>query len=459
MNFQTAPREELIRFILRLQRQLFKLQKENELLRKQVEKKVPPEPPFFVKANILIKPKPKERQKRTVNFTRRRETPTKIINHAFSRCPDCGTKLFNGWLKTKRQIIDIPVTPAAITEHQVFEHWCHHCHKKVAPQVDFSTEVLGSHRLSLRLMSFMAVLREQCRLPVRVIQLYFQLFHKLHLSYGEIVEILHTVASHAKNQYDGLKNKIRGSPVVCADETGWRENGQNGYLWNFNTNNVKYLLYRKSRGKQVVQEVIGNDFEGVLVSDFYASYNIHEGFHQRCWVHLLREIRKLQEIYLHDKQLDHWIKAVVNLYQQAKNYSGPDKQQYPAIRQQNQQRWKDQLVFRHQLLTICKPYLNTNTPMTNLCQRIDKFQDELFMFIAEPRSPADNNSAERSLRHAVVQRKISGGTRSKKGSQTKAILASLFGTWQLQNKNPFEEFLNLLKTSSAQLALQTVPEE
>jgi transposase len=457
MDLQAAPKEQLIQIIIGLQKQLLELQKENELLKKQVEKKIPPEPPFFIKTNTPISSKPKERQKRIINFTRKRETPTKIIKHAFNCCPDCGTELFNGWLKTQRQIIDIPIIPVVITEHQIFEHWCGNCHKKVAPRVDFSTEVLGNHRVSLRLMSFMAVLREQCRLPVRVIQLYCRLFHQLHLSYGEIVEILHTIASHSKNQYDGLKDKIRGSPVVCADETGWRENGHNGYLWNFNTNNVKYLLYRKSRGKQVVQEVIGKEFEGVLVSDFYASYNTHLGFHQRCWVHLLREMKKLQEIYLHDKQLDRWIKAVVNLYQQAKNYPGPDKQQYPTIRQQRQQRWKDQLNFRQQLLTVCKPYLHKNTPMTILCQRIDRFQDKLFMFIAEPLTPSDNNSAERSLRHSVIQRKISGGTRSEKGSQTRAILASLFGTWQLQNKNPFEECLNLLKTTSIQLAFKTVP--
>lgn len=456
MDLQTAPRGQLIQLILQLQQ-------ENKLLRKKLEKllekKVPPDPPFFIKSNTPLNPQSKERQKRSVNFTRKRETPTQIVKHAFKCCPDCGAKLFNGWLKTQRQIIDIPIVPVAITEHQIFEHWCFHCKKKVAPSIDLSTEVLGNHRVSLKLMSFLAALREQCRLPIRVIQAYLKLFYHLHLSHGEIVEILHTIACHSQNQYDGLKDKIRGSPVVCADETGWRENGQNGYLWNFNTNKIKYLLYRKSRGKQVVQEVIGSDFEGVLVSDFYASYNVHFGFHQRCWVHLLREIKKLQEIYPDDKELERWTKEVINLYQQAKNYSGPDKQQYPTVRQQNQRRWKDQLAFRNQLLTICKPYLNKNTPMTNLCQRIDKFQDELFMFIAEPQAPTDNNSAERSLRHAVIQRKISGGTRSEKGSQTKAILASLFGTWQLQNKNPFEECLNLLKITSTQLALKTVPEE
>ena len=98
--------------------------------------------------------------------------------------------------------------------------------------------------------------------------------------------------------------------------------------------------------------------------------------------------------------------------------------------------------------------------MTTLCKRIDKYLDEVFLFVADPAVPPDNNPAERALRHSVIARKISGGTRSAKGSNTKMILASLFGTWKLQQKNPFQECLNLLKAVSAvRPAVETVSEE
>ena len=69
---------------------------------------------------------------------------------------------------------------------------------------------------------------------------------------------------------------------------------------------------------------------------------------------------------------------------------------------------------------------------------------ELFTFIAEPRASADNNAAERSLRPPVVSRKISGGTRSDHGSETKSILASLLGTWRLQERNPYHALNSIL---------------
>ena len=75
--------------------------------------------------------------------------------------------------------------------------------------------------------------------------------------------------------------------------------------------------------------------------------------------------------------------------------------------------------------------------MRVLCQRVERFLPELFTFVAEPQVTADNNAAERSLRPPVVSRKISGGTRSDQGSGTKSILASLFGTWRLQGRDPY----------------------
>ena len=82
--------------------------------------------------------------------------------------------------------------------------------------------------------------------------------------------------------------------------------------------------------------------------------------------------------------------------------------------------------------------------MRILCQRVERFLPELFTFIVEPRAGADNNPAERSLRPPVVSRKISGGTRSQQGSETKSILASLFGTWRLQGLDPYRALNSLL---------------
>ena len=177
----------------------------------------------------------------------------------------------------------------------------------------------------------------------------------------------------------------------------------------------------------MVDEVLGDGFDGVLVSDFYAAYNHYPGLKQRCWVHLLRDIRELKALYPTDTQLARWAAAVKALYTTARAFSHPNVRKRSAA----QRRLEDRL------LALCRPYANDPSAVQGkLCRRIEQFIKELFVFVVEPQAPSDNNASERSLRHVVVSRKISGGTRSARGTESKMALASLFGTWRARNLNP-----------------------
>ena len=123
------------------------------------------------------------------------------------------------------------------------------------------------------------------------------------------------------------------------------------------------------------------------------------------------------------------------VYDRARAYPGPEADLPATVRRSR--RVEQQQQYQRQLWSICKPYLGSDAPMRVLCQRVERFLPELFTFIAEPRASADNNAAERSLRPPVVSWKISGGSRSERGSETKSILASLFGTWRLQERNSY----------------------
>ena len=225
---------------------------------------------------------------------------------------------------------------------------------------------------------------------------------------------------------------IRASPVFHADETGWRQNGNNGYVWTFSTPTERYFL-RRGRGQAVVDEALGEAFSGVLVSDFYAAYHHYDGPKQRCWAHLLRDIHDLVARYLKDAPLARWAAAVHRLYEEAKAFSHP----------QARRRRTAQLALERKLLAICQPFLADPLAVQGkLCRRIERHIKELFVFVAEPDVPADNNPAERSLRHLVISRKVSGGTRSEQGTESKMTLASIFGTWRAQGlrnylKSPF----------------------
>lgn len=448
----TATREELIALVYDLIDRVHAQEAQIAYLKDQLHQKgkdnIPTvKPPAFVKANIQKKKKT-IRKRREESYHRAREAPTKQMLHSFSHCPNCNKQLLGkGSVGYTRTVIELPIVPYQVIEHVILKHWCINCQKRVIPTVDFSKLVLGHGNIGLNLASTIVVMRDRLRLPLQVIKTYLKLFYQLDLSMGELTEILHTVATVGKPQYDSLLEQIRKSDSVHADETGGRENGQNGYFWSFSTKNIHYLMYRKSRGKTVVEEVVGKDserFNGVLTTDFYAAYNTYSGFHQRCWVHFLRDIHELKQMYKKHPPLNIWAKKIQHLHQEATAYKGPNPTLPPGLAAE--ERITKQQEFEKRLREMCVPYVQTESPMSTLCARAITFLPELFVFIRFPNVKPDNNSAERIIRHTVTARKIQGGTRSPKGSETKAILTSLFDTWKLQNLNPLEQCRLLLAT-------------
>jgi len=103
-------------------------------------------------------------------------------------------------------------------------------------------------------------------------------------------------------------------------------------------------------------------------------------------------------------------------------------------------------AFEQDLMQLCAPYVRASAPMHTLCERVERFLPELFVFVARSGVPSDNNLTERSLRPLVIARKISGDSRSPNGSQTRMALFSCFGTrvWAAQELNPFLQCLALL---------------
>ena len=147
--------------------------------------------------------------------------------------------------------------------------------------------------------------------------------------------------------------------------------------------------------------------------------------------------------YPKDAALARWAAAVHQLYVAAKacNHHEP------------WQRRVAQLAWERKLLAICRPFLSDPSAVQDkLCRRIERHikslprtgYGELFVFVAEPDVPADNNPAERSLRHLVISRKVSGGTRSEQGTERKMTLASLFSTRRAQGLNPLAACRQLL---------------
>jgi len=378
------------------------------------------------------------RRRRARGFVRRRMAPTARRVHALACCPKCGAPLAGGTIKRTREVIEVPLAPAVVTEHVYLERRCPDCRRRCVPGPELAGEVVAQSRLGIGLVSLIAVLREEARLPFAAIQGLLRTLHGVDLSVGALVGAVGQVAARASPAVDRIQADMRASPVVHADETGWREDGRNGYVWTFSTATLRQFV-RGSRAKAMLTAALGDDFGGVLVSDFYAAYTSYDGRHQYCWAHLLRDIHELTVQHPRVAGVRGWADAVHALFRRAQAVTGDAAARRHAAR-----------ALQTELRTLCTPYLpgsgavGAAPPQRTLCQRIEKHLVDLFVFVEDPAVPPTNNAAERALRHLVVSRKISGGTRSPAGSATKMTLATIFGTWRVQGRNPLDECRRLL---------------
>jgi hypothetical protein len=439
-DFDSLSREELISLAEKawavnelLLARVAALEEELARLRKDPPSGVAPAVPAFVKENTAPK-EVKPRKKRSHSHVRRREKSTSFRDHVVEQCPDCGRKLGGGWVHRSRQVIEIPVGAYEVIEHRMFRHHCGVCGKNHVARPDLSSEVVGRHRVGIRLMSLVVQLKKSGRMTVSGIQKVLKSLYGLHLGRGEIIHILHAVARMGQPSYEALQEQVRGSPGVHVDETSWRKNGKNEWMWAFCTPSVRLFVQDASRGHQVPERVLGEQYQGVIASDFYVGYNYHLGLHQRCWVHYLRDLRELVLKHPKDKRLVGWVARVKKVWEQAKAFQSENPKKRIRARER----------FQERLRAIAEPVLGTDTPQRVLAERIRKHAHELFTFVEHTCVDPDNNVAERAIRPVVIYRKVTGGSRSDKGSATTSVLLSLVGTWALRGHDPFGECTRML---------------
>jgi hypothetical protein len=396
-------------------------------------------PPRWAKANVVRVRVRRRRKSRAPVPGRRREVPDRRVVHARDHCPHCGTVLRRGRVVGRRQVIELPVVPAEVVEHVVLERRCPGCGTRCrGTPPDLRAQVGAHRRVSWRVVALVAVLRTKLRLPIAQGPWLLAQVWDLRLSVGALCGLLEEVARAVRPAYDGLLAEARASPVVHLDETGWREDGRNGWVWTLTTPTVRLFRFATSRAGAVARALLGPDAAGVVVSDVYTAYDQRDGRHQRCWAHLRRDIHELQGQHPDDVGVPTWAQEVHASFTQAVAWTAAADECAPAERERARRH------FEAELLAACRAQ-PARASHAALCQRIERYHPELFTFVADPTVPPTNNAAERALRPLVVARKVSGGSRSSQGSRTRMMLQSVIATWELRGLDPLAELLTLLR--------------
>jgi predicted RNA-binding Zn-ribbon protein involved in translation (DUF1610 family) len=260
---------------------------------------------------------------------RRMERATRWQTHVAEQCPQCGEQLAGGWIVRRVQVIDLPPrAPLEITEHRILRRQCPRCGRRVLPRpVGSEAGRIGRCRFGPRLMAAIAVMATVERLPGRVIQERLQREYGLTISHGGIIGLLQRVAETSRPVYDQLQADIRGSPVVHADETGWREAGRHTTVWIVSTTRHLYVHHGR-RTSETIDGLLSPDFAGTIVSDCYAAYDHFLTSKQRCWAYrgpnavrgpagMVRELEGLLAEHEETSETLAWVEGILGIYQQA----------------------------------------------------------------------------------------------------------------------------------------------
>jgi len=257
--------------------------------------------------------------------------------------------------------------------------------------------------------------------------------------------------------YQDLRDKIRTSDLVHADETSWRNDGVGHHVWFAGNDRLALFHIDRHRSSEVAKSIFGESFDGTLVRDRYAAYNGIGVDWQICLAHILtnaKEIR-VQHALLPQTQKDNatgpFCDRIVDLCSRLCDTGQKLKSGHIP--------WKGtaniEKRFVRELNTICKRPLHFKPAETLRAYLTGPEQRFLFTFLRRPGVPPTNNHAEQSLRHLVIFRKICFGTRSEKGLKTHSILPSLVQTARRQGVHPRQFLQTLLSadTATAQAAL------
>jgi len=358
------------------------------------------------------------------------------VDLSFDRCPDCGALLSDTQDTFSHYVEDIKMPRAYVKKYNIHRKYCKVCKKMVSPQ---PVDVLSRCRFGLCLMLFVCFQKYGLHIPFNKIAFELETYFGIKVSEGELCLIVQKIAELFGSQFEALKQEMRKLKVKYVDETGWRINGQNHWLWAFISEKEAIALYKidRSRGSKVPVKVLGKKHDGITVSDFYSAYNRFGGEQQKSWVHLLRETSKLADKKNTSEEMKQFHKRLKRLYHDSVKLK--EKEPPPDEVEQGMKRF-----FRRLDEISTKSYSDENCQ--RLAKRLRKHRDSMFRFLTVEELRPDNNIAEQGIRPNVVIRKISGGNRSKNGAKAHEVMMTIVETYKRRDQNFFEEGMTYIQS-------------
>lgn len=363
--------------------------------------------------------------------TRITPEPDEIIPVTIDQCPHCGSYLGNPIKVESRTIEDLPPPQKIkVTRYNLHTYICPGCGNTVTASHSDCPRV-GD--LGIRLLTHITMMKFHQRGVIRRIQESLQDQYSFQISPKGIYDTLLRVGKALMPEYKRLLKKIRYARWCHTDETGMPVMGKNRWLWIFRTDqNEVAAVIRPSRGKNVLEEIFGEEFQGAMINDGYHSYRSMP-LVQRCWAHLLREVDDFNDPLEHELLLS---EEMHRRFDKLKDFIGKDPPREERLRQKK--KWDQEL---QKIVNKYYDYDDTRVKAKYIKHGLGSWHTCLLY----PGMQPTNNLAEQAIREHVIMRKIIGTFRSEKGCDNYQCIASLLATWKLQGKNMSEELEKILR--------------
>lgn len=369
---------------------------------------------------------------------RRQPPPPETIDEIYEAllpetCPACGGRPQTTEVRPQYQT-EIPRRPL-VRQFNVHIGECSCCRQRLQGRHPLQTsDALGAAAAQLGpdAQAAAAFLNKRLGLSCGKVQAVFKELFGVDVSRGGIVQLVQRLARRCAEPLEDIRQTVRNSSQVVVDETGWRVGGQPAWLHVVATTEATWYAIDPTRQADVLAELLGWDYGGVMVHDGLKSYDrFSEALHQQCASHLLRRVHDLLETAR--GRAAEFPRQVLRLFRRALRW----RDRYEAGDVSSEQLDRAGLRLTEQLRQLAsRP--RTSLENRRLAAHLQGHVWEWFLFLLLPGTEATNARAEQALRYAVVNRKVWGGNRTWRGAWAQSVLMSVLETCRQQSHSALD---------------------
>lgn len=359
------------------------------------------------------------------------------------RCPECGnavTAIPNTPVR-QNQIAELVEKPVEVWEYQRPKYECPICGWRGYAELPLGCREDFSY--GAMLSSLVGWLGYGGHVSWAKQRYLVETIFDIPLSQGSLSKMHQWFCESLYPSYEQWWQYIQQPGVRCADETSYRLDGVNYWLWIATSDEVCVMFLAPTRSSKEVKSLLGEDFEGILSSDCWSAYSPQNAkAKQKCLAHIGRDLAALTTSNFAANRL--FAERVTPILDSARQAH----QDYHAGKVTLNQLQNHRLIVEVELSDVLDnpPKKDWPADAQTLANRLTRYWSDWFTFLTYPEVKPDNNDAERGLRPVVIHRKVSGGARSHWGGQLVAMMFSFLETMRLQGKNAVEELFQLLVT-------------